>query len=75
MRLAAVIRYFLGLSLPLSGNYNSAQVYNQGSNGHWWSSTFYNGNNMYNLNSNTSGINPQNANNRNNGFSMRCVAK
>ena len=63
------------LHLPLSGHYYSAQVYGQGSNGHWWSSTFYNGNNMYNPYSGTSGIDPQNANTRYYGFSMRCVAK
>ena len=63
------------LKLPLSGSYYSAQVYNQGSGGRWWSSTFYNGNLMYGLGSDTSGIYPQNANHRLNGFSMRCVAK
>ena len=61
--------------LPLSGNYSSAQVYNQGSGGRWWSSTFYNGNGMYNLYAHTSGIAPQNANDRFNGFSVRCIAK
>ena len=61
--------------LPLSGHYNSAQVYHQGGHGYWWSSTFYNGNSIYYLYANTSGIYPQSANNRYLGFSVRCVAK
>ena len=48
---------------------------NQGSNGHYWSSTANSSaNNAYNLNFNTSNINPQNNNNKGHGFSVRCVA-
>lgn len=59
--------------LPLSGYFNNGSANNQGSNGNWWSSTRNNNNNMYNLNANTSNINPANNNNRNNGNSVRCV--
>ena len=58
----------------LAGNFNDSTPVNQGSNGNYWSSTRNNGNNMYNLNLNTSNVNPANTNNRNNGFSIRCVA-
>ncbi|MBR2709603.1 hypothetical protein IKE72_00820 [Candidatus Saccharibacteria bacterium] len=61
--------------LPLSGYYYSAQVYDQGSVGYWWSSTFYNGISMYRLYAGTSGILPQDAGGRYYGFSVRCVAK
>ena len=63
------------LKLPLSGYYNSTQVYDQGGVGYWWSSTFSNGNNMYRLRANTSSIAPQGASIRYVGLSMRCVAK
>ena len=63
------------LHLPLSGNYDSAQVYNQGSQGFWWSSTFLDGNRMSTLSSSTSRIAAQYYNDRNRGFSVRCVAK
>ena len=59
------------LSTPLSGNFNNSSANNQGSNGNFWSSTYNNGNNMYNLNVNSSNVNPTNNNNRNNGNSVR----
>ena len=49
-------------------------VYNVGRNGNYWSST-PNGANAYNLNINSSGVNPSNSNNRSNGFLVRCVAE
>jgi hypothetical protein len=60
--------------IPLGGNRNnsSAALNNQGSNGNYWSST-PNGTNSYNLNFNSSSVNPANNNNRANGFSVRCV--
>lgn len=63
----------VGLSTPLSGNYNNSSANNQGSWGNWWSSTYNNGNNMYNLNVNPTNVNPNNNNNRNNGNTMRCL--
>ena len=63
-------------SFLYSGNYNSSQLYNVGSNGNWWSSTVNNTNNGYNLNLNSNGnVNPQNNNNKYNGFAVRCVAQ
>ncbi len=46
-----------------------------GTNGYAWSSsTFASGNiNAGNLNFNSGNVNPLNANNRSNGFSVRCV--
>ena len=44
---------------------------NQGTNGNYWSSS-PNGTNGYNLNFNSTAINPSNNNNRANGFSVRC---
>ena len=62
----------------LSGNYNynNGAMNNQGSNGHFWSSSAYSSaTNAYNLNFNSSAINPQNNNNKGYGFSVRCVAR
>ena len=57
--------------LPAAGNRNGTSVNNVGSNGNYWSSTYNNSNNAYNLNFNSGNVNPQNNNNRNNGFSVR----
>ena len=46
----------------------------QGSWANYWSST-RNGGNSYNLNFSSSNLNPQNSNNRGNGFTLRCVAQ
>ena len=62
------------LSTPLSGNYNSGTAYRQGTNGNFWSSSYSSATNMRNLIVNSSGVYPQNNNNRNNGNSVRCVA-
>jgi uncharacterized protein (TIGR02145 family) len=50
---------------------------NAGNEGNYWSSTpNSNGTQAYNLNFNsTSSINPSNNNNRNNGFSVRCLRR
>jgi hypothetical protein len=60
--------------LPPAGNRNNsnAALNNQGSNGNYWSSG-PNGTNAYNLNFNSTNVNPANNNNRANGFSVRCV--
>jgi len=57
----------------LGGNGNGSSVNNAGSNGYYWSSTWYNNTNAYNMNFNSSGVNPQNNNNKYNGFAVRCV--
>ena len=63
------------LLLPPAGrrNYDDTYFNNVGSVGNYWSSTPNNANNAYNLNFNTSNVNPQNNNNRSNGYSVRAV--
>ena len=57
-----------------SGNFNNSSANNRGSNGNYWSSTANNSNNAYNLNFNSSNVNPgMNNNNKYNGNSVRCV--
>ncbi len=60
--------------LPAAGNSNGSSVNNTGTNGNYWSSTPNSGNtnNSWNANFNSGNLNPNN-NNRNNGFSVRCV--
>ena len=62
---------------PRSGNYNynSGGLNNRGSNGYFWSSRSNSATNSYNLNFNASNLNPQNNNNKGNGFAVRCVAQ
>ena len=64
----------LEVIIPLAGNRDnsSAALNNQGSNGNYWSSS-PNGTNAYNLNFNSSNVNPADNNNRANGFSVRCL--
>ena len=63
-----------------SGRYNDSSASNRGSssgNGRYWSSTVNtsNSNNAYNLNFNSSSVNPgTNNNNKYNGYAVRCVA-
>ena len=58
---------------PASGNYNGTTLNNRGSNGNYWSSSFISATNAYNLNFNSSNVNPANNNNRRYGFSVRAV--
>ena len=59
--------------LPAAGNRNGTSVNNVGSNGNYWSATYNNSNNAYNLNFNSGNVNPSNNNNRYNGRSVRLV--
>ena len=52
---------------------NGTDVNNVGDNGNYWSSTANDSNNAYNLNFNDSNVNPDNNDNRNNGYSVRLV--
>jgi uncharacterized protein (TIGR02145 family) len=64
------------LSTPLSGYFhNGASFYNQGFIGHFWSSTrcVDVSSDMYDLYMHTSSVYPQYSNNRNNGYSVRCL--
>lgn len=58
---------------PCSGNGNGQSWNNRGSNGNYWSSSLNSATNGRNLNFNSGGVNPQNNNNRFNGFSVRPV--
>lgn len=61
------------LFLPCSGNGNGSSWNNRGSNGNYWSRSLNSATNGRNLNFNSGGVNPQNNNNRFNGFPVRPV--
>ena len=64
------------LSTPLSGYYTSGSARNQGTAGYFWSSTWLNTGRMKYFGMTTSGVISSNLlNNRNNGFSVRCIVK
>ena len=58
-----------------SGNVNSSTLNNFSTNGNYWSSSAQSGSQAYNLNFNSGELYPANRNNRNNGRSVRCVAR
>ena len=58
---------------PCSGNGNGSSWNNRGSNGNYWSASLNSATNGRNLNFNSGGVNPQNNNNRFNGFAGRPV--
>ena len=58
---------------PASGNRDGSALNNRGSNGNYWSSSFNNATNAYNLNFNSGNVNPVNNNNRRNGLTIRPV--
>ncbi|MBO7720205.1 hypothetical protein J6S35_01015 [Candidatus Saccharibacteria bacterium] len=55
-------------------NYDG-KVYNQGTNGNFWSAGSDSATNARNLNYNGNYTNPENSNYKTNGFSVRCVAQ
>ena len=59
--------------LPAAGNRNGTSVNNVGSNGNYWSASYNNSNNAYNVNFNDGNLNTNNNNNRNYGQSVRLV--
>ena len=64
--------------IPLWGygcNITRGSLSNDGTNGYYWSASPNNNNNGYNLNFNDGNVNPQNNNNRANGFSVRPVSE
>lgn len=61
------------LFFACSGNGNGSSWNNRGSNGNYWSRSFNSARNARNLNFNSGGVNPQNNNNRYNGFAVRPV--
>lgn len=58
---------------PAAGNGNGTSLNNRGTNGNYWSASWNSAANAYNLNFNSSSVNPQNNNNRYNGYSVRAV--
>ena len=60
--------------LPAAGYRNGTSVNNVGSNGNYWSASYNNSNNAWNVNFNDTNLNTNNNNNRYNGFSVRLVA-
>ena len=62
-----------GAFFPCSGNGNGQSWNNRGGNGNFWSLSLNSATNGRNLNFNSGGVNPQNNNNRFNGFAVRPV--
>ena len=58
---------------PASGHYDGTSLYGRGSYGYYWSSTWLSETNARYLNFNSTGVNPQNNNNRRYGFTVRAV--
>ena len=63
------------LSLPLSSYFDSGSADDQGSGGYFWSSTYSNGRNMYDLNVDASDVYLQGFDDRTYGNSVRCIAQ
>ena len=66
--------FWIALKLPFAGyrGYSSADVYRQGFNGNYWSSSRYNTNLAYYLSFSSVGLGPQSIEYRACGFSVRC---
>ena len=58
---------------PASGIYNGTSLYDRGSNGHYWSSSYNSATGAYNLNFNSSSVNPADYRSRRLGFTARAV--
>ena len=58
---------------PAAGFYDGTSLGNRGTLGYYWSSSYYSAASAYYLNFNSSTVNPQNYNNRRDGFSVRAV--
>ena len=63
------------LSMPLSGYFISNKTYRQGTSGSSWSSTGYDIYNAFRLRVTATGVLPENSYSRDNGFSVRCLAR
>ena len=75
VKISKQLRSSLPAGFLLSGYYYTSGANNLGSNGNYWSRTANSAQNAYNLNLNSSSVNPANNNNKYNGNSVRCVAK
>ena len=67
------IQYIEVIFFACSGNGNGQSWNNRGTRGYFWSTTWVSARNARNLNFNNGGVNPQNNNNRYNGFAVRAV--
>ena len=74
-RLRSTGQYGDPLYFSRSGVVNGSTLYNSSTNGNYWSGTVNSSSNGYNLNFNSGSVYPANRNNRNNGRSVRCVAR
>lgn len=61
------------LFLPAAGNYNGLELRSLGSNGDYWSATYYNDKNAYYLNLSGTGVITKYTDERRKGFSVRAV--
>jgi len=64
------------MEFPAVGDrkYSTGALENAGTNGFYWSSTYNNSTNAYNMYFNSSNVNTNN-NDKRNGFSVRCVRR
>ena len=67
------LQVFAIFAFSASGNGDGSSWNNRGANGNYWSASFNSSRNARNLNFNSGGVNPQNNNNRFNGFAVRAV--
>ena len=58
---------------PASGNFYGTTLNSRGSNGHYWSSSYYSATYAYNLGFDSSNVNPANSSNRRYGWTARAV--
>ena len=58
---------------PASGNYNGTSLYNRGSSGYYWSSSYISETNAFSLNFSSGGVYPAHSNYRRCGFTARAV--
>ena len=58
---------------PASGYYNGTTLYNRGSNGYYWSSSYISETNAYDMDFNSDGVYPAGGSSRRYGFSVRAV--
>ena len=58
---------------PAAGSGYGSSLSNRGTSGYYWSSSLYSADSGYNLNFNSSSVNPQDYSNRCHGFSVRAV--
>ncbi|MFR9606826.1 MAG: hypothetical protein SNG97_06585 [Rikenellaceae bacterium] len=65
--------HFIPIWASGNRNYSTGAMNNVGTNGYYWSASPNSTTNGYNLNFNSSGVNPANNNNRSNGFQVRPV--